>query len=218
MDKLFGQDDPKIASYVENLFKPDDPILIEIRKRSLEAGLPEIQVAPMDGLHLEIITRAIGARKAVEIGTLGGYSGTCICRGMGKEGRLYTFEVNELNASVARESFRLAGFENNSEIHLGPALLNLPRISNIGPFDLVFIDADKENYPHYLRWAAENLRLGGVVLGDNTFAWGEITESDTKNPSVASLRSFNEECARGGRFRSTILPTGEGLTMGVKIK
>ena len=217
MEKLFGQDAPDIAKYVENLFKPDDSELLEIRKRSVENGLPEIQVAPMDGRHLEVITRAMGAKKAVEIGTLGGYSCVCICRGMGKDGRLFTFEINELNAKVAKESFVKAGFEKNSEIHLGPALLNLPRINKHGPFDLVFIDADKENYPHYLRWAAEHLKIGGVILGDNTFAWGEIADK-TDNPSVAALQTFNRECAQSDRFRATILPTGEGLTFAVKIK
>ena len=172
----------------------------------------------MDGLHIEVITRALNAKKAVEIGTLGGYSGTCICRGMGPEGKLYTMEINELNASVAKESFVKAGFEKNTEIHLGPALLNLPRINKFGPFDLVFIDADKDNYPNYLRWAAEHLRIGGVVLGDNTFACGEIYEKSSGKPSVDALRAFNQECAAGGRFKSTILPTGEGLTFAVKIK
>src|SRR5260221_14620637 len=104
MDKLFGQSDPQIAEYAENLFHPLDPILKEICQRSLERGLPEIQVSPMDGRHLEVITRAIQAKKAVEIGTLGGFSGTCICRGMGPDGKLFTMEINELNAEVARES------------------------------------------------------------------------------------------------------------------
>jgi predicted O-methyltransferase YrrM len=218
-EKEFGQNDPVIADYVIDLFKPIDNTLKEIKNRSVENGLPEIQVGPMDGLHLEVITRAIGAKKAVEIGTLGGYSGVSICRGMGPEGILHTFEFSEVHAKVAAESFRKSGFERNVEIHVGPALLNLPRITKFGPFDLIFIDANKEDYPNYLRWAAENLRVGGVVLGDNTFAFGEIAESQyDKKPSVAALRAFNRECAQGGRFRSTIIPTNQGLTFGVKIK
>jgi len=217
MERVFGQNDPQIAEYVENLFSPSDKILEEIALRSIEQGLPEIRISSIDGTHLEVIVRAIGAKKAVEIGTLGGYSGTCICRGMGADGRLYTMEINELNAQVAKESFIKAGFEKNIEIHLGPALLNLPRINKFGPFDLVFIDADKENYPHYLRWAAEHLRIGGVVLADNTFAFGEIYKESDK-PTVTALRAFNKECATGGRFKSTIIPTGEGLTFAVRIK
>jgi caffeoyl-CoA O-methyltransferase len=223
MDKVFGQDDPSIAQYAEDVFKPVDPVLQEIIDRTVKNGLPEIYVAPMDGLHLEVIARAVGAKKAVEIGTLGGYSGVCLCRGMGPEGKLYTFEMNPLNAEVARTSFEKAGFKDNVEIHVGPALLNLPLVSKYGPFDLVFIDADKPSYPDYLRWAAANLRVGGIVLGDNTFAWGEISNSDydkntSEKPSVTALRAFNKECASSGRFKATVLPTGEGLTFAVKIK
>ena len=86
MEKIFGQDDPAIAKYAVETFKPEDDLLKEIHERSVNAGLPEIQVGTMDGLHLEVIARAIGAKKAVEIGTLGGYSGVCLCRGMGPTG------------------------------------------------------------------------------------------------------------------------------------
>jgi len=220
--KSFGQGDPKITDYALEVFRPEDDLLREIRFRSKREGLPEIQVGTMDGLHLEVLAKALGAKKTVEIGTLGGYSGVCLMRGMGPSGKLYTFEVNEKNAQVARESFELAGYRENAEVIVGSAILNLPRINRNGPFDLVFIDADKENYPYYLKWSAENLRIGGVVLADNTFAWGNIME---KNPSdsgekvsIEALRAFNLECAQGGRFRATVLPTGEGLTMGVKIK
>lgn len=222
MHKVFGQSDPAISKYAEETFRPSDKILLEIVERSSKHGLPEIQVSPMDGLHLEVITRAIGAKKVVEIGSLGGYSGTCICRGMGAEGKLFCFEMDEGNAEVVRESLEKAGFKTNAEVIVGPALLNLPRINKLGPFDLVFIDADKENYPNYLKWATQNLKVGGVILADNTFAWGEIgkTEFDknpSENPAVAALRVFNRECAQNGHFRSTILPTGEGLTFAVKI-
>lgn len=223
MQKIFGQNDPKMATYAEETFKPDDAILQEIRKRSTEQGLPEIQVGPMDGLHLEILTRAFGAKKIVEIGTLGGYSGTCFARGMGEGGRLYTFEVNEDNARVAKDSFRKAGVENRVEIFVGPALENLAKIENLGPFDLVFIDADKVSYPKYLAWAATHLRVGGAVLGDNTFAWGQIADTQFATPaeekSITALRQFNTDAAsKSGRFVATILPTGEGLTLAVKIR
>lgn len=228
MDKTFssaGSDE--IENYVTGEFKPEDPILAEIRERSATAGLPDIQVGKMDSLHLEVITRAIGAKKAVEIGTLGGYSGTAILRGLGQGGRLYTFEYEPLHAEVARESFRKAGFEKQVEIFVGPALDNLSRIEKEGPFDLVFCDADKVNYSNYLDWAAKNLKVGGVLLGDNTLGWGAIGRTDFKDhphneeflqKTVPALRRFNHGMASGERFRSTLLPTGEGLTMGVKIR
>jgi caffeoyl-CoA O-methyltransferase len=211
-----GGNEEKLVRYLNRVFKPEDAALKETRERSLKAGLPEIQVGSMDALHLEVLTRAVGARKAVEIGALGGYSGTAIARGLGKGGRLHTFELESKHAEVARESFRKAGVLDRIEIHVGPALERLPDCEGDAPFDLVFIDADKERYPAYLAWAAHHLRVGGVVLGDNAFAFGEI--ADGRGAGAVALREFNEELAQGGRFRATMIPTGEGLAMGVKLK
>ena len=208
--------DESLLKYLGRVFKPEDAVLREIRERSLKAGLPEIQLGSMDALHLEVLTRAVGARKAVEIGTLGGYSGTAIARGLGEGGRLHTFELEQKHADLARESFRKAGVLGRVTIHVGPALERLPKCESDGPFDLVFIDADKDSYPGYLAWAARHLRVGGVVLGDNAFAFGEI--ADGKGAGPAAMRRFNQELAQGGHFRATMLPTGEGLAMGVKVR
>ena len=208
--------DDNLLKYLARVFKPEDSVLKEIRERSLKAGLPEIQVGSMDALHLEVLTRAVGARKAVEIGTLGGYSGTAIARGLGEGGRLHTFELEQKHADLARESFRKAGVLGRVTLHVGPALERLPKCESDGPFDLVFIDADKDSYPGYLAWAARHLRVGGVVLGDNAFAFGEI--ADGKGAGPVAMRRFNQELAQGGHFRATMLPTGEGLAMGVKVR
>lgn len=220
MVKAYGQSDQRLAEYAEATFLPQDDILREVLKRAKEAGLPEIHVGPMDGLHLEVLTRAAGAIRAVEIGTLGGYSGICIARGLAAGGKLFTLEAEEEHADVAREAFELAGVADRVEIIVGPALDNLPQLADEGPFDLVFIDADKENYPGYLNWAAAHLRVGGLAIGDNTFAWGGIPDAETRRTSHSAnaLHVFNEHMATGGRFRATILPTGEGLTVGVKIR
>ncbi len=222
MEKLFGQNDSKVISYVEEVFHPEDSILKEIRERSSQNGLPEIQVGTMDGLHLEVLTRGIGAKKVVEIGTLGGYSGVCICRGLPRDGILFTFEMNPNHIEVARKSFSRAGFFDQVRIIEGSAIETLSKIESEGPFDLVFMDADKISYPFYLDWAAKNLRVGGVVLADNTFAWGMISNQEFENiedkTAVTALRQFNHQAANGGRFRATALPTGEGLTMAVKIR
>ena len=215
--KGFGQADPALAKWAEQTFKPEDEILLEIRARAEKEGLPTIAVGPMDGLHLEVLARACGARKAVEIGTLGGYSGVCILRGMSAEGVLHTFEISEHHAQVARDSFAKAGFAKQAQVHVGPALDKLAGIERDGPFDLCFIDADKVSYPAYLAWAAEHLRVGGVVLGDNTFAWGQI-HLPNGDASREALRKFDEDLASGGRFRATMIPTAEGLAMGVKVR
>ncbi len=216
MKDYSGGNDEKLVRYLSRVYAPEDAVLKEARERSLKAGLPEIQVGPMDALHLEVLVRAAGARKAVEIGTLGGYSGIAIARGLGKDGLLHTFELDPRHAEVARESFRKAAVLDRIRIHVGPALERLPECEGDGPFDLVFIDADKESYPAYLDWAARHLRVGGLVLGDNAFAFGELADGRSAGP--VAMRSFNETLAQGGRFRATLLPTGEGLALGVKVK
>src|SRR6266850_2223312 len=176
-NKGFGQGDPALARWAEEVFRPEDAMLREIRERSVREGLPPIAVGRFDGLHLEVIARAAQARTAVEIGTLGGYSGVCILRGMGTHGVLHTFEYSEKHARLAAESFRKAGVASRAHIHVGSALQMLREIEAEAPFDLVFIDADKVSYPAYLGWAADHLREGGVVLGDNAFGFGEIHKS-----------------------------------------
>jgi caffeoyl-CoA O-methyltransferase len=220
MDKGYGQSDPRLARYVEEVFAPEDPLLSSVRARQRAAGMPDIQVPRIDGLHLEVIARAAGARLAVEIGTLGGYSGICLLRGMAEGGVLHTFELDPAHAEVARATFREAGVEARVRLHVGAASERLREIEAEAPFDLVFIDADKVSYPQYLAWAAEHLRVGGVVLGDNAFLFGTVCETPAGEDAarIGAMRSFNDTLARGGRFRATMLPTGEGLAFGVKLR
>jgi caffeoyl-CoA O-methyltransferase len=216
MNKSFGQSDPALEEYVYRVFAPEDELLRDIRERTAAAGMPDIQVAPLDALHLEVLVRAAGAKKAVEVGTLAGYSGVAILRGMGEGGVLHTFELIPRHAEVARETFRRAGFDGRAHIHVGPALERMRALEDEGPFDLVFIDADKAGYPGYVEWAAANLRVGGMVLCDNAFLFGRVIDT-SGDPDIAAMRRAHDILARGGRFRSTMLPTGEGLALGVKV-
>ncbi len=219
--KEFGQASAALAAWAESVYAPEDDVLREVRKRSAAAELPPIEVGRMDGLHLEIIARACGARRAVEIGTLGGYSGVCLLRGMGEAGFLDTFELVPRHAEIARASFERAGVAARVRIHVGPALERLRDVERDGPFDLVFVDADKAGYPAYLAWAEDHLRVGGVLLADNAFGFGHVHERGYRGEdedAIAPLRRFSERLARGGRFRATILPTAEGLSFGVKIR
>ena len=218
MNKPFGNSDEKLSAYVTRVYAPEDAVLAEIRARSAAAGLPDIQVAALDALHLEVLARAAGARRAVEIGTLGGYSGVALLRGMGAEGELDTIELSEHHAEVARESFRRAGVAARARIHVGAAADILPQVARRGPFDLVFIDADKEGYPAYLDWTATNLRPGGVVLLDNAFLFGSLADAPTgdRGDQIRAMQSVHETLARSGKFRATVLPTGEGLAFGVR--
>jgi caffeoyl-CoA O-methyltransferase len=219
--KGFGQGDPALGAWAEAVHAPEDEVLRDVRARARAAGLPDIAVGAMDGLHLEVLARAAGARRAVEIGTLAGYSGVCLLRGLGEEGRLDTFEKDPRHAAVAQETFLRAGLAGRVRIHVGAALERLPAIEASGPFDLVFIDADKGGYPAYLAWAEEHLRVGGIVLADNTFAFGHVHDpafAGEDAGAVEPLRRFAERLAGGGRFRATILPTEEGLSLGVKVR
>lgn len=223
-DKTFGCGSAELAEYVKRVFRMSDPALDEIEKRAAQGGLPPIHVSHAEGRHLELIARAAGARKIVEIGTLAGLSGVCLARALPKDGVMHTFEYNPERAKVAAESFRRAKLDKLVTIHVGPALDNLPAIENEGPFDLVFIDADKPAYPAYLDWAARNLRIGGVVLADNAFAGGDVARDDAnlapeRRERRDALLAFNRALADpAGPFRATMIPTGEGLAMGVRIR
>lgn len=222
MIKNFGQGDNEIAQYYYDVFQPEDHALREIRERSDAQGLPKIQVGAADARHLEVLIRFANAKKVVEIGTLGGYSAVSIARALPEDGKLYTLEHDPKHAEVARESFRKAGVSSKVEILVGAALDSLPQLEKSGPFDLVFIDADKLHYPQYLEWAVENIRVGGSILADNVFGWGYVVEGRVapreNSAAQRELRVFNTRLAQHSRLRSTILPTGEGLAMAVKVK
>lgn len=217
MEKELGQNSPEIATYFNKLINPEDEVLRTIREMSAKAGLPEIQVARYDARHLEILVRSMRISRVVEIGTLAGYSGVSILRGLVGEKKLFTFELSAKHIEVARKAFSLAGFKDEVEIFEGPALENLKKIEAAGPFDLVFIDADKMNYVNYFNWAKKNLKLGGTVLADNTFAWGQIAAT-TEDKTVQALQRYNETVVQDPDFRTTIIPTSEGLTFSVKIR
>src|SRR5262245_55523389 len=136
MNKAFGNEDPRIARFISDCYVPEDEVLREIRERAAKAGWPDIQVAALDARHLEVLTRAAAVRRAVEIGTLAGYSGVAILRGMAPGGMLDTFELDPAHARVADESFRRAGFAGRFRIHTGPALERLRAIEPDAPFDL----------------------------------------------------------------------------------
>ena len=219
MNKQFGNDDSRLFAFVTKTYVPEDDVLREIRERCAREGLPDIQIGALDARHLEVLAAVAGARKAIEIGTLGGYSGLAILRGMGDAGTLDTIEIDPRHAEVAAESFRRAGLGSRVRQHEGAGAKILPALAASGPFDLVFIDADKEGYPGYLDWAAANLRPGGVVILDNAFLFGHLHEAPEGQRAVQikAMQAVHEALARGGKFRATVLPTGEGLAVGIRV-
>ena len=219
MNKTFGNADPGLAAYVFQRYQPEDDLLRDIRERSAAAGLPEIQVAPLDARHLEVFVRMSKARRAVEIGTLGGYSGVAIARGLGPGGMLHTIEIDPRHAAVAGETFAKAAVADRVRQWIGPALQVLPQLSPLGPFDFCFIDALKSEYPQYLDWAAANLAPGGVVVADNAFLFGGLSHAlgPKSSPEVRAMDDMHKRLASGKEFRATVIPTGEGLALGVRL-
>lgn len=226
MEKGFGAGQIELKRYAESVFNPLDSALKRIAQSIADAGMPQIQVGPMDGRHLEVLSRSLAPSRVVEIGTLGGYSGLCLMRGIRPRGEFYGFEKSASHARLTRENLELAIREEKLDVALhifeGEALKGLEQWPRDRVVDLVFIDADKVNYSAYLDWAARHLRVGGVVIGDNTFGWGDVPRVPElvgqARDTVGALDRFNRTLASDTRFVSTIWPTAEGLTMGVKVR
>jgi len=171
------------------------------------AGLPDIEVAPVSGKLLNLITRMSGARRVLEIGTLGGYSTIWLARGVGEGGEVVTIEAEPGNAAVARASIDAAGLGERVAIRIGRAAEVLPTLEGSEPFDLVFIDADKESNTIYLDWAARLGRVGTVIVLDNIGRDGEIVRDDTTDPRVVGTREGLRMLAEDPRFDATALQT-----------
>jgi len=175
-------------------------------RRSREAGLPEINVSATEGKLLRMLAEMVGARRILEIGTLGGYSAIHLARALPENGTLISLELNERHADVARENVAEAGLANQIEVRIGDARALLAGMveNGEGPFDVVFIDADKGGYPDYLGWAVRLSRPGSLILGDNAIRGGGVL--DPGDESSQAIREFNEKLARDPRLSSLVLP------------
>ena len=195
----------KTDSYLADLLVGDDPHLEAALAAQRAAGLPEIEVAPVSGKLLHLIARISGARRVLEIGTLGGYSTIWLARAVGAEGRVVTIEAEAANAAVARGSLDAAGVGDRVDIRIGRGADVLPTL--VGAFDLVFIDADKESNTIYLDWAARLGHPGTVVILDNIGREGEIIRDDTTDPKVIGTRDALRMLGQDPRFDATALQT-----------
>jgi caffeoyl-CoA O-methyltransferase len=204
----------RFDDYIGELFAPEDDALILIQNEAQRSELPPISVRPADGRLLQLLIHSIGARTAVEIGTLAGYSGTWIARALPDDGRLYTVEMSAKHAQVSRANFERAGVGHKVEIIQGPALEMLAGLSPRGPFDFVFIDADKSSYLGYLRWAVDNLRPGGIVTAHNAYRDGRILEPENDDDVI--MRDFLSALASDDRLISLVVPLGDGMAIGLR--
>ncbi|MGB7096730.1 MAG: O-methyltransferase [Anaerolineales bacterium] len=207
----------QISSYISGLFAEEDAPLQLAREDSAEVGLPAISIKPEEGRFLQFLVRACGARKAVEIGTLGGYSGIWIACGLLPGGKLISLDREPKHAEVARTHFAAAGLSEVIEVRIGEALDLLSELSAEAPFDFVFIDADKDGYPAYFDWAVDHIRTGGVIAAHNAFRKGSVAGIKVDDDHSALMRQFNQDVANDNRLISTIYPAGDGTLIGVKI-
>ncbi len=198
----------RIDAYIEDLFNQPDEVLSQNLADTYAAGLPHINVSPNQGRLLYILAKLAGAKRVLEIGTLGGYSTTWLARALPPGGRLITLELESRNAGVALRNLERAGLGSVIDVRVGPAadyLRELIRSAAV-PFDLIFIDANKSGYPEYLELTIQLSRPGTLILADNVIRHGEVLDSHPADPNDAGAKAYNEAIARHPRLVSLILP------------
>ncbi|MFE4830545.1 O-methyltransferase [Streptomyces sp. NPDC056672] len=206
---MFQEQWTAVDRYFTDQLAPADEALTAALAAADAAGLPAINVAPNQGKLLQLLARVQGARTILEIGTLGGYSTIWLGRALPDDGRLISLEYDPVHAEVARASLVRAGLDKIAEVRTGPALETLPVLEaeGAGPFDLVFIDADKPNNPHYLEWSLKLTRPGSVIVVDNVVRSGAVADPTGTDPSVVGTRKMIELMAANPRLSATAVQT-----------
>ncbi|HEX7416899.1 MAG TPA: O-methyltransferase [Polyangiales bacterium] len=202
---------PELLAFVERHHAAHDPALERAFAAPAQHGMPAIQVSRSEGKTLSVLMRLVGARKVVEVGTLAGYSALRLLQGLPPDGRVWTVEQDPRHAQIARDNLAAAGVAERVEVLVGAALDLLPQLVNHGPFDAMFIDADKGNYPHYASWAAQHLRRGGLLIADNAYFFGQLLADSAE---AAQMRQFHALVAEA--FDSACIPTPDGLVVGLR--
>jgi predicted O-methyltransferase YrrM len=198
-----------VDRYINGLLVPSDAALEAALEASIAAGLPAISVSPSQGKLLHLLARVMGARMILEIGTLGGYSTIWLARALAAGGHVITLESDPKHADVARANIARAGLADVVDVRLGLAVITLSQLSadGVGPFDLIFIDADKPSYPDYLRWALRLSHVGTLIIADNVVRNGEVIDAASSDPLVQGIRRFNELLAAEPRVSATAIQT-----------
>jgi len=203
-----------LTQYIRQTFAPEDQALLTVRQNIVTHGLPEIEIRPEEGRILQFLAALIGARRVLEIGTLAGYSAIWLARALPDGGQLITLELDPRHAQIAREHFKLAGVADRVEVIEGEAHRSLARLAKCQPFDMVFIDADKEGYPDYLEWALDHVRPGGLITAHNAFRGGQLVDS-RPDDGTRAMRAMLETIAANNRLSGTIIPVGDGIAAAV---
>jgi predicted O-methyltransferase YrrM len=195
-----------VDAFLDSTLVGDDAVLSAALEASNAAGLPRIAVSVQQGKFLCLLAGAVQARRILEIGTLGGFSSIWLARGAGPEGRVVTLEYEPKHAEVARANLQRAGVADRVQVVVGAALDTLPTVTG-GPFDLVFIDADKENYVAYLEWAIKLTRSGSVIVVDNVIRDGEILAPESDDPKVQATRHTLQVMGEHPRLDTAVIQT-----------
>lgn len=207
-----------IDTALTSLFAPEDDALSAAIDALRANDMPAIQISPIQGRLLQVLAAACGARKILEIGALSGYSGIWLARSLPTGGRLISLEISEKHAAVARASLERAGLADRAEVRVGPGDQLLPTLLAEGPFDLVFIDADKPGYPTYLDWALKLTRPGSVIIADNCIRGGApLRAAQTDDPTTAAIAEYDRRVASDPRLLSVALPLDDDGTDGFAI-
>jgi caffeoyl-CoA O-methyltransferase len=195
-----------VDEYITGLF-PSDPALEMVLQATRAAGMPQINVSPVQGRLLHVLALTRGARTILEIGTLAGYSAIWMARALPADGKLITLESDPKHAEVARANIARAGLADRIEVRLGVALDVLPQLAaeGKGPFDLIFIDADKTNLTTYFEWAVRLARPGSLIIADNVIRHGDVLDDSSADASLQGVRRFNEALAADRRVTATIV-------------
>lgn len=199
----------EVDLYMNDKLIQPDPILDEVLKANQEAELPAIDVSPSQGKFLHLLASLKGAKRILEIGTLGGYSTIWLARALPKDGQLITLELSAHHAEVARANLKRAGVSHLVEVIVGPGLDTLAVLKDRGtdPFDLIFIDADKPNNPNYLKWALELSKRGSLIICDNVVRQGHVVNSESEDENVNGIRQFMNALAQEKRISATAIQT-----------
>lgn len=201
----------EILDWLAGVHAPHDAALARAFDAPAAHGMPAIQLGASEAKAVALLLRLAGARKVVEVGTLAGYSALAMARAVPDDGRVWTIEFDPKHVRVARENLAAAGLASKVTVLPGAGLDVLPTLEASGPFDAVFVDADKRNYDGYGRWAARNVRKGGLLIGDNAFLFGRLLEDSAE---AAAMRRFHEEARE--TFDTVCLPTLDGMLVGVR--
>lgn len=199
----------RVDQYITERLIPQDSVLEEVLSANQQAGLPPYDVSPSQGKFLNLLVQMKGARRILEIGTLGGYSTIWMARALPLDGQLVTLELDPFHAQMAKANLSLAQLDGLVELRVGDALEQLSQMKEEGvePFDFIFIDADKPNNPNYLQWALHFSHPGTVIIGDNVIREGEVINENSEDPRVVGVREFYDLLAEEPRITATAIQT-----------